>query len=441
MAINMLIVRKPFDKIDEPDKIRRNEEHKEKEEKPVAQERKLTSEDYHGGDESTESLPNTPNNSSSSEGLDNSTESNTRQNTRESNGKGDDETSSRSSVKYSSDEFDDSNESSDDKAGETSVVDNDKNENSVESSDDGEGEDKEDEGGDNDEYDENGDEYDNESDEGDGDGDYDAGDEEGEEEGNEDDEYAEDEDGDDNGDESDEGDDDQSHTYQYNTEQAFDFEKPETSTKYYQTEFYRFVEMMAEEKTKIFDPKSSEEFNIKRMMLRPFERKPLNYYRQSKVRDSMVLILDNSGSMDWWAENLALLAELALDREELEAYIAPNGYVEERLVKTGRVLVSHEAIMRALNGRKIIYVGDFDGANTPVELSWRNDVIWICPESRYRKFRSHDWVSYDEGDFKGVFLRVYNLGEMLYALKKLLSYQYINGVRIDLHEDDRFDDD
>jgi hypothetical protein len=77
--------------------------------------------------------------------------------------------------------------------------------------------------------------------------------------------------------------------------------------------------------------------------------------------------------------------------------------------------------MKKLRGRRVIYVGDFDGADTPVELSWYNDVIWVCPEERYVSFREHDWVHYDESDFKGAFLRVFTLDEMLTAFRKLLS--------------------
>jgi len=389
----MLIVKKPFDRLDEENKIKKM--HEEREEKPIAEEKMLISENYHGGEESTESLPNTSNNSSNqssrenaqsssqyssqeekkvddSESLGNLTDSNTRQNTQvnmhESNGNEDDETNSESSAEYSSDELDSGNENSD--------------------NDDAD-----------DEYDE------------------------------------------DNEDEPDDESNDQEHTYSYNTDQAFDFEKPETSTRYFQTEFYRFIEMIAEERTKIFDPRAGEEYNVKKLILRPYERRSLNYYRQSRVRDVVILILDNSGSMNWWMGNLCILADLAFSRNDVEVYIAPNGYIEEKFDKVRRIPISHEAVIKNLNGRKVIYVGDFDGANTPIELSWRNDIVWICPESRYRRFKAHSWVRYGEEDFKGAFLRVYDLDEMFHAFKMLLSRQYINKMWIDLHENDKFDDD
>jgi hypothetical protein len=213
----------------------------------------------------------------------------------------------------------------------------------------------------------------------------------------------------------------QTQSYVFNTQQAFGVVDAETfNAKYYQTEFYRFIEMIAEEKTKFFDPYNAEEFNIKKLMFRPYERRPLQHYRMARVREAVVLILDNSGSMNWWAKNIQMLARLAMQRNDVEVYLAPNGVIEE-MVHPRREIVNHNEVVKRLRNRKIIYVGDFDGANTPIELSWYNDVIWVCPETRYKHFREHDWVSYDESRFKGAFLRVFTLEQMFNAFKKLLS--------------------
>jgi hypothetical protein len=210
-------------------------------------------------------------------------------------------------------------------------------------------------------------------------------------------------------------------SYTFNTQQAFDVvNDADFSARYYQTEFYRFIEMIAEEKTKFFDPSGAEEYNVKKLMFRPFERKPLQHYRMARVRESVVLILDNSGSMTWWSTNIQMLARLAMQRNDVEVYLAPNGVIEEMIHPRSERVV-HSEVMKKLRNRKIIYVGDFDGANTPIELSWYNDVVWICPEKRYKHFREHDWVSYDEDRFKGVFLRVFTLEQMFSAFKKLLS--------------------
>jgi len=228
-----------------------------------------------------------------------------------------------------------------------------------------------------------------------------------------------------------------SHVYNYNTHQVVDFKQ--SNDKLYATEFYRFIEYFAEEKTKLFDHRSAEEINIKKLMFRPFEKRPLSYYKQMRVKDSVILILDNSGSMDWWARNLQMLASIALARNDILVYVAPNGYIEERLLSNYRRRhVVHDTVLKTLTGRRIIYVGDFDGADTPIQLSWSNDVIWICPETRYRKFKSHDWVNYDEKHFKGVFIRAWNIHEMFEGLKKVTRFY---NLWIDFHEGDCYDDD
>jgi hypothetical protein len=94
--------------------------------------------------------------------------------------------------------------------------------------------------------------------------------------------------------------------------------------------------------------------------------------------------------------------------------------VEEELAPIKRPVV-HDRFMKKMVGRKIIYVGDFDGANTPIELSWMNDVIWIAPEARYRRFRSHNWVRYDENMFMGAFIRAFNIDDILAGIKKTLN--------------------
>jgi len=218
-----------------------------------------------------------------------------------------------------------------------------------------------------------------------------------------------------------EDEDEQSQSGVYNTQQVVDvINAINVSSKYYQTEFWRFIEMIAEERTRTFDPMGSDEYNVKKLMFRQYERKPLSSYKMSRVRESVVIILDNSGSMQWWASNLQVLAELAMQRNDVEVYLAPNGHIEE-MIYPKRQLVNHDEIMKRLRNRKIIYVGDFDGADTPIELSWYNDVIWICPEERYIHFLEHDWVHYDESRYKGAFLRVFTLQELFGAFKKLLS--------------------
>jgi hypothetical protein len=214
----------------------------------------------------------------------------------------------------------------------------------------------------------------------------------------------------------------------YNTAQVVDLktktpQRPEL--RRLQTEFYRILEMLAEEKTKYFDPSlvgsmAKAEYNVKKMAMRRYEGKPPTRYKAPRVREAVVLVLDNSGSMASWADMLRAMAELAAKRRDVEVYLAPNGYVEEQIAPVTRK-VKHDEFMKKMSGRKIIYVGDFDGTNTPVELSWRNEVIWIAPEDRYRRFLSHSWVKYDESKYKGAFVRTFTIDGTMKALKKVLG--------------------
>ena len=259
---------------------------------------------------------------------------------------------------------------------------------------------------------------------GDGDGDTndtnaDDGSNQGQENGDDNEQNSENDDEDEEGEGEDANEQAQSGTY--NTQQVVDVANAvSASSKYHQTEFWRFIEMIAEEKTRAFDPMGSDEYNAKKLMFRQYERKPLSSYKMSRVREAVIILLDNSGSMRWWSNNLQILADLAMQRNDVEVYLAPNGHIEEMIYPKYQ-LVNHDDVMKRLRNRKIIYVGDFDGADTPIILSWYNDVIWICPEERYIRFLEHDWVHYDELRYKGAFLRIFTLQELFSAFKKLLS--------------------
>jgi len=213
----------------------------------------------------------------------------------------------------------------------------------------------------------------------------------------------------------------------FNTAQVVDVARgsQKSDLRRLQTEFYRLLEMLAEEKTKQFDPSLvgglvKAEYDVKKMALRRYEGKPPTKYKAPRVRESVVLVLDNSGSMVEWANMLRAMAELAAKRRDVEVYLAPNGYVEEQIAPVRRK-VKHDDFMKKMSGRKVIYVGDFDGANTPIELSWRNEVIWIAPEGRYKRFLAHSWVKYDESKYKGAFIRAFNIDDVMKSLKKVIG--------------------
>jgi len=249
-----------------------------------------------------------------------------------------------------------------------------------------------------------------------------------------------DEEGEESGSDGDEEDEEQSKSYTYNTQQVFKISQLGASSSELRYRFYNFIEKIAEEETKVEDPRGYDRYSMKMLMMRRYTKKPLKSCMVSRVRDQVVLILDNSGSMDWWKENILEIADVAMKRKDVEIYIAPNGFIESRIENGEEVLVSdeeREELMK-MTGRTIIYVGDFDGADTPIQLSWRNKVYWFCPESRYRRFRSHSWVNYGEEHFKGTFIRCWNLEEFMDSLTRITNYRR---MFIDYHELHTFEDD
>ena len=227
----------------------------------------------------------------------------------------------------------------------------------------------------------------------------------------------------------------------YNTNQVFTYVEAKSNTKLSRT-LYDFIEYVADE-TKVFNNLSADYYEPKKLMLRRYQGKSLNATKSGKVRETIVVLLDNSGSMDWVREHVLETARALIQRHDAEIYFTPNGYIETQLTKQGEVQVKHENVIDKIVSQqlKVLYLGDYDGANTPIELSWKTKVFWLCPESRYRRFRSHDWVSYDESDFRGFFARTYDANEMVQALKRFAGFAQFTRYWYDPHEREVFQDD
>ncbi|MGC8773253.1 MAG: hypothetical protein ACP5RJ_07350, partial [Conexivisphaera sp.] len=185
--------------------------------------------------------------------------------------------------------------------------------------------------------------------------------------------------------------------------------------------FYRLVEYLSDEERRSTSvPGPTLALDVKRLMLRKFERKPLSSYYRYRARSGAVVVVDNSGSMSWLEDALSEVFSAAARRRDVEIYIAPNGHIEAKYDGRRVVEVDHEVAMTSIrrSGLPVIYFGDYDGANTPIMLSWTSRVFWVCPETRYLRFREHDWVEYDEESYKGFFARARNAAEVLHALEE-----------------------
>ena len=251
----------------------------------------------------------------------------------------------------------------------------------------------------------------------------------------EEDEYGdeeEDEELDDGEELEDEEDEEQAYSYVYNTYEAFELSGRGHVSNLLSTAFWRAIENMMEEKLRYeADRCDVLFFDARRAIRRMILARPPSYAFAPREREAIVLILDNSGSMDWWAKNLNIIASLAFEREDVEVYIAPNGEIKHKREKHGWVRVSRPSF----EGRTIIYVGDYDGAELPVRLSRNNRVIWVCPETRYVEPEEHGWAAphiQRRDEFRGVFIRAWTLEEMIHYLSRV--HPYTTKAVFDPHE-------
>jgi len=246
----------------------------------------------------------------------------------------------------------------------------------------------------------------------------------------------------------------QEDTLKYNTQQAFKINGELNIKRQLYLAFYRLIEYLSdEEKQPTLLPGSTLILNVKKLMMRQYERKPINAYYYYRSRSQVVLILDTSGSMEWLIDELNTFFKAALKRKDVQIYVAPNGNIEEYYNDKTKLFepIYHDYAIQQIihSGLPIIYVGDFDGANTPIELSWNNRVYWICTETRYKYFSHHDWVGrclkagvfgecedfrpYHEEDFKGFFGRAFNDEEIIKVLKEFAKNVYKQRFWYDNH--------
>ena len=228
-----------------------------------------------------------------------------------------------------------------------------------------------------------------------------------------------------------------------NSEQAFKLKKEALRLH---LELYRLIEYLSnEEKALTPEPSQTQALNIKKLIFRQFERKPLSSYYEYRERSEIILVLDTSGSMTWIKEALNTFFSVALKRKDIQVFIAPNGIIETTYdPKTKKFQeIEHENAMRTIIQSRlpVLYIGDFDGANTPVELSWHNKVFWVCTETRYKYFSEHDWVDYNEEQFKGFFGRAWNEKEIVLVLKEFAKHIMEPRFWLDLHKDEDFEED
>ncbi|MEM4629955.1 MAG: hypothetical protein QXL83_08330 [Zestosphaera sp.] len=83
-----------------------------------------------------------------------------------------------------------------------------------------------------------------------------------------------DEEGEESGSDGDEEDEEQSKSYTYNTQQVFKISRLGASSSELRYRFYNFIEKIAEEETKIEDPRGYDRYSMKMLMMRRYTKKP-----------------------------------------------------------------------------------------------------------------------------------------------------------------------
>jgi hypothetical protein len=229
----------------------------------------------------------------------------------------------------------------------------------------------------------------------------------------------------------------------YNVFQAFGIDKKRETERRLYLELYKLIEYLSDEEKQLTpQPGRSMSLNVKRLMLRQYERKPLNAYYEYRSRSQVILILDNSGSMNWLINELNAFFTVALKRKDVRIFVAPNGHIEMYYnYKTKRFeYITHEnaVVQIKRSGLPVIFISDFDGANSAVELSWSNRVYWVCTETRFKFFRSHSWVEHDEDDFKGFFGRAFDAEEIITVLREFVKNVHKQRFWYDNHDIEDF---
>lgn len=137
---------------------------------------------------------------------------------------------------------------------------------------------------------------------------------------------------------------------------------------------------------KIADDLSSEEidgdecWHMPSLMRRRVDRRSLGSCRVGYKRESLVLILDTSGSCAAQSRFFSDVAQRANQHGLVEVLYAPNAYISGQVAQDG----SYQYLdVDWPSGRTIVFFGDWDGQDRLVEQSRSNDIYWFSCEHRF----------------------------------------------------------
>ena len=371
-----------------------NNKHIEEEKKELVENLTNSSEDFHGGNEDTKSKMQSSNTNEN----DNSNDSNDSNNSNNNNNNNNSNNNNNNNNSNNNNNNNNSNNNNNNNSNDNNNNDDNSNKNN-DNSNGGNGNSNENNDEDNDyEDNENNDDY----------------------EDNEDNDYEDNE----NDNEDDEDD------YNNNNEGKFNKNKVVKLKKLNQLKqikqlFYNTITNIAMEKSEEVLG-GTEKLSIKQLLKRNLNRSiQLKQCYIDIKRENIYLVLDTSGSMEWWSKKLEMISDLSIKRKDIEIIEAPNFDISFNNYNDGKAIFIEK--QKDLSDKTFILVGDFDGGNFVYDLQKKNaNVVWLCPEDRYEDTLEHDWNEHSLDEItktkKVQFFRTIKLRDLITALKKIEKF-------------------
>ncbi|MEM0370776.1 MAG: hypothetical protein QXE80_08795 [Pyrobaculum sp.] len=183
--------------------------------------------------------------------------------------------------------------------------------------------------------------------------------------------------------------------------------------KYVAKAFRQLLENLGSET--VFEVPGAQRLDTRALVRRALTKEPLWKCYKDEIKNGVVVLIDNSGSM--YHSNLLMQVafETAQKMANVQAFYMPNGQpdymaTEQEIARINRAIDEAEVVL---------YIGDFDGADLPISLAYKGkEVLWVCPEmGRYENIEDHDWVHYTQKDVA-----------KLQAAQRLFIY-WVDGVK------------
>lgn len=216
-----------------------------------------------------------------------------------------------------------------------------------------------------------------------------------------------------------------------NYEEVMDIKKDVGYSRRIATKFVRLLQLLAEDFSDEYILEEEELFDPVQLMMRRYSKKSLYSCMLGIKKEKIVILVDTSGSCSDFFDMFEQIVKIAAEFKEIEVYTAPNGYIVKKIeYKRGEITeVDVEDQMGGGNwkfrNRVILFFGDFDGGDSVIIASWTNKVYWFSNEDRYDDTIDHGWCKLPLSKFKGKYLEVFSLDDVLKQAKQMLRLSSI----------------